>query len=373
MSEGVDPTGLEIDGGGTVEVTQSTISNCSGTGILADQGAYLTLLSSTVQNNGDGGVDALFSNIDVLNSTVTNNTSAGLVLYGCSGTIDGSVFSANLGSFGDGIEVADGNFTITNNTFDSNDRAGIGFFSMTGTGAGPVAYFARNIVRLNKVYGVLAKPGSDLRTDANLIKDNGRGIRLTGSTSALLTNNMIVRSTNGSSGDGVEVAGSTVARLVNNTTYQNALQGIVLSSGASVSVFNTIVSSNRSGDIQGLGAGDIQFSLVGDRTLSSGHNITGNPKFVAPDADVFDLSPGSPALDAGSNGAANLPFLDFNRRLRVAAAGAAGDGVVDIGATESNSSYPLVFPLVANGSQASLGDSVTTGIATVNYANNPVS
>ena len=370
MSEGVDPTGLEIDGGGTVEVTQSTISNCSGTGILADEGAYLTLLSSTVQNNGDGGVDALFSNIDVLNSTVTNNTSAGLVLYGCSGTIDGSVFSANLGSFGDGIEVGDGNFTITNNTFDSNDRAGIGFFSMTGTGAGPVAYFARNIVRLNKIYGVLSNPGRDLRIDANLIKDNGRGIRLTGSTSALLTNNIIVRSTNGSSGDGVEVAGSTVARLVNNTIYQNALQGIVLSSGASVSVFNTIVSSNRSGDIQGLGAGDIQFSLVGDRTLSSGHNITGNPKFVAPDADVFDLSPGSPALDAGSNGAANLPFLDFNRRLRVAGTAAAGASV-DIGATELNSSYPLVFPLVANGSQPALGDSLTTGIATVNYGNNP--
>ncbi len=370
MSEGVDPTGLEIDGGGTVEVTQSTISNCSGAGILADEGAYLTLLSSTVQNNGDGGVDALFSNIDVLNSTVTNNTSAGLVLYGCSGTIDGSVFSANLGSFGDGIEIADGNFTITNNTFDSNDRGGIGFFSMTGTGAGPVAYFARNIVHLNKIYGVLSNPGRDLRIDANLIKDNGRGIRMTGSTSALLTNNMIVRSTNGSSGDGVEVAGSTVARLVNNTIYQNALQGIVLSSGASVSVFNTIVSSNRSGDIQGLGAGDIQFSLVGDRTLSSGHNITGNPKFVAPDADVFDLSPGSPALDAGSNGAANLPFLDFNRRLRVAGTAAAGASV-DIGATELNSSYPLVFPLVANGSQPALGDSLTTGIATVNYGNNP--
>src|SRR5205823_742813 len=177
-----------------------------------------------------------------------------------------------------------------NNTFDSNDRAGIGFFSMMGTGAGPVAYFARNIVHLNKIYGVLSNPGRDLRIDANLIKDNGRGIRLTGSTSALLTNNMIVRSTNGSSGDGVEVAGSTVARLVNNTIYQNALQGIVLSSGASVSVFNTIVSSNRSGDI---------------------------------------------------------------------------------GATELNSSYPLVFPLVANGGQPALGDSLTTGIATVNYGNNP--
>jgi len=373
VSEGDHPTGLEVDGGGTVEVTQSTISNSGGTGIFADEGAYLTLLSSTVEDSGDDGIEALFSNIDVLRSTVTRNTGAGLLLYACSGTIDGSVLSANLGSFGDGIEIADGNFTITNNTFDSNDRAGIGFFSTTDTGAGPVAYFARNIVRVNKVYGVLSNPGRDLRIEGNLIENNGRGIRVTGSTSALLIDNIIVRSTDQNSGDGVEVAGSAVARLVNNTIYQNALQGIVLSSGASVSVFNTIVSSNGSGDIQGLGTGDIQFSLVGDRTLSSGNNIRGDPRFVNPDTDVFDLSPGSPALDAGSNGAANLPFLDFNQRLRVAAAGAAGGGVVDIGATESNSSYPLVFPLVANGSQAVLGDNVTTGIATVNYANNPVS
>ncbi len=364
------PVGIEVDGGGMVDVTQSTVSIAGGAGILANDGTYLTLLASTIKNNGSDGVDGVNANIQILNSTVSNNTGPGLNLDTCTGTIDGSTFASNLGPYGDGIELADGNFTITNNTFESNDRMGIGFFSSTN-GAGATAYFSGNVAHANQDTGVYANPGQNLRIDGNLIKDNGRGIGLTNSTSALLVNNIIVRSTSTSFGNGVDVSAGSTVNIVNNTIYKNALQGIVVS-GSSVSVFNSIISSNTRGDIQGLNPGTVQFSLVGDRTLPTGNNITGDPRLVNPDADIFDLSPGSPALDAGSNSADNLPFLDFTRRLRVSPAGAGvaptGDGTVDMGAVESNSSYPLVFPLLANGNQPAFGDSYTTGIAVLNYA-----
>jgi hypothetical protein len=369
ISASDSPVGIEVDGGGTVDVIQSTVTIPVGTGIFATQGAYLTLSAATISGNGNDGVEAFNANIQVLNSTVSNNTGAGLNLDTCTGTIDGSTFASNLGSFGDGIEIADGNFTITNNTFDSNDRLGIGFFAGVVTGPGPIVTFSGNTVQSNRDTGVYAAPGKDLRIDGNLIKDNARGMRLTGTTSALVVNNIIVRSTSGSTGDGVEVAGTSKVRMVNNTIYKNALQGIVQFAGASATVFNSIVSANARGDIQGLNTGGIQYSLVSDQTLSTGNNITGDPKLVDPDGNVFDLNTGSPALEAGSNSVADLPFLDFNRHLRVSTAGAGsptGDGTVDLGAVESNSSYPLVFPLLANGSQPAFGDSYTTGIAVLN-------
>jgi parallel beta-helix repeat protein len=378
ISAGTFPTGIEVDGG-SVDVTQSTIATGNGTGMFVTSGSYLTVLSSTVQNNPGDGIDVAGSNVQVLKSTISNNQGEGMYLESSTGTIDGSTFSTNQalnGQFGDGLYLADGNLTVSNNTFDSNDRLGIAFFTVSGTtGPGPIATLTGNIVHANKNTGVYANPGQSLTLDGNLIKDNARGVRFTGATAALLVNNIIVRSTDSTLGDGVEVAGTSSVRLVNNTVYGNALQGILLSSGATASVYNTIVSSNGSGDLQGLPTGSVQYSLIGINP-PSGNNVTGDPGFVNPAADVFDLVSGSPARDAGSDSVPNLPFLDFNRRLRVASASGLGtlpgSGTVDIGASESNSAYPLVFPLLANGAQAVFGDTYTTGIAVLNYGNSGV-
>jgi parallel beta-helix repeat protein len=376
IAVGTYPTGIEVDGG-SVDVTQSTIATSSGTGMYVTQGSYLTLLSSTVQNNPSDGIDALGANVQILNSTLSNNAGVGLYVESCSGTIDGSTFSSTSaiqGQYGDGIQIADGNFTVTNNIFDSNDELGIGFFN-TNTGLGPIANFTGNIVHANRYTGVYANPGQNLHIEANLIKDNAGGIGFFGSTAALLVNNIIVRSTDSTIGDGIEVAGSSNVRMVNNTVYENALYGIFLSPGATLSVYNTIVSSNGKGDLQGLPAGSVQYSLIGKQP-PAGNNITGDPKFVNPGSDVFDLSSGSPALDAGSDSVPDLPFLDFNRRLRVASSSGLGtlpgNGIVDIGASEANSGYPLVFPLLANGTQPIFGDTYITGISVLNYESSGV-
>ncbi len=365
MTGGSSAAGIYVDSGGTVDVTKSVISRSTGVGINVFEGTQLTVTGSTVQNNASDGIDTLGANVDILNSTITGNAGPGLYLDTSSGTISGNTLSLNTGSFGDGLEIVDGTFTVTNNTFDSNDRAGIGFFS--NSGIGPVARIVGNISHANKGYGLLANPGWNLLLDGNLIKDNGRGFRLLGSTIGTLVNNIVVRSTDTALGNGIEVAGTSNISIVNNTVYGNSIHGLVLSSGATATVYNSIISSNAAGDLQGLNANSVQFSLIGDGSLSGSGNKSGDPKFTNPTLDDFSLSTGSPALEAGSNSAPGLPFLDYNRRLRVAA-GASGTSAanVDMGATESSSSYPLAFPLLLNGNQSSFNQSFDTGIAVLN-------
>jgi minor extracellular serine protease Vpr len=361
--------GIAVDGGGTVEVTKTEVSGVSGIGIYAGDGSYLTLNSSSVWGNGYDGIDAFYANTQILNSTVSGNDGVGLYCYSCSGTLEGNTFTGNLGVYGDGAEIIDGSMTITGNTFSSNERAGIGFFADTGTG--PTINFARNTVSSN-FYGILANPAENLQADGNFIKDNGLGVYAGDVTAAVLTNNIIVRSNDSWYGIGVDIADTANVRLVNNTIYKNNLQGVYNeSTTASVSIFNSIISSNGD-DIDGVKDAQIQYSLIGNQSIPATHNITGDPKFVDPNNDNFELSANSPALDVGSNSASNLPFLDFDRRLRVSPAtvGSAlpGKGAVDIGALELNSFYPLVFPLMADGLQPTLlGNNYATGIAILNY------
>jgi minor extracellular serine protease Vpr len=365
--------GIAVDGGGTVELTKSEVSGVNGLGIYGGDGSYLTLESTTVQGNSSDGIDAFYANTQILNSTVSGNDGVGLYCYSCSGTLAGNTFSSNHGTYGDGAEIIDGNLTITDNNFSSNDRAGIGLFADVGTG--PIVNFTRNTVSSN-LYGVLANPAGNLQADGNFIKDNALGVYAGDSTPAVLTNNIIVRSNDLNDGIGIDIAGTAIVRLINNTIYKNQAQGVyVESANAIVSIFNSIISSNGD-DIDGVKAGQIQYSLIGNQSIPLTHNITGDPNFVDPNNDNFELSANSPALEAGSNSAPNLPFLDFDRRLRLSPAvtGAAlpGEGVVDMGALELNSYYPLVFPLTADGTQSTLlNNDYATGIAILNYGTLP--
>jgi len=372
----IGAVGIFIDGGGSVDITQSTINGSAGTGILSGayaDGTQLTILATTIQGNGNDGLDAYGSNVDILNSTVSGNFGAGLYLDYCTGTISGNTIAQSRtftyqgqSSYGDAIDIADGNIIVKNNIFDSNDQAGVALLSGHSTRLGPVAQIVGNTMRKNRFFGVYSNPSPSALIDSNLIEDNVGGIGLTGGTSALLLNNIIVRSTDASLGNGIAVGGGSNARIVNNTVYQNTLHGVALSSGT-VSISNSIVSGSGGGDLQGIGSGSVQSSLIGDKSISGNGILSGDPKLSNPGADDFSLAPGSPAIDAGLNSASDLPFLDYNGRLRVASTSAlAGQGTVDLGAEEANSAYPLVYPLVVNGNEPTLGGTFTTGIAVMN-------
>jgi minor extracellular serine protease Vpr len=357
--------GVWIDRGGTVDVTHSTISGSSGTGIVASN-AQLTLLGTTVQKNGFDGLEAYGTNVDIFNSTFSGNSGAGIYLDYCTGTIERNTIAQNqdgtysynglLGDlYGDGVQIADGNLTIRKNLFDSNNEAGITLEAGDQTGLGPIVRIDQNTIRRNGYYGLYSEIASSIQADANLIEDNAGGVFLLDVNSGLFQNNLIVRSTDLSYGDGVVISGSS-ARLINNTIYQNRLNGVWLSSG-NVAIANSIVSGNKSGDLQGVPSSSIQTSL-----------ISADPKFVNPALDDFSLAASSPAIDKGSNTVSDLSFLDFNGRLRVASLGAQpGQGTVDIGAVEANSAFPMLFPLVIQGDEPSVGEkSFITGLAMFN-------
>jgi len=381
--------GILIDGGGVVDITNSTVSGSTGTGIVSGPyaaGTQVTVLNSTVQGNGNDGLDAYGSNVDIFNSSFTSNQGAGSALIDSSGTVKGNTFAQNQTwgpftcnnppsnqcySYGDGLEVYDGNLVVQNNVFNSNNSystaagyaGGLDLEAASSTSFGPTVQVLGNTMSGNG-YGIFSGTAASVVADSNLIEDNGGGIDLnytpsTGTGSALLTNNIIVRSTNGY---GVAIEYGSSARIINNTIYQNALQGVVLSTtgssaGSSAYVANSIVYGNGGSNLGGIPSGSVVPSVA---------LTTSNPKFNNPSAGDFSLQAGSPAIDAGTNSVQGLPFLDYSGRLRVASATGAGQGTVDMGALEANSLYPLVFPLAANGSQSSLGGAFTTGIALLN-------
>ncbi len=349
-----------IDGGGIVDITKSTISGSSGYGIAAGlyaDNTQLTITGSTVQNNSYDGLDAYVSDVYIANSTLRANGGTGAFLSDCTGTISGSTFSQNRDTsslYGDGIQIQDGNVTLQGNLFDSNDEAGIALVSANATG-GSKARITGNVMQSNGYYGIYSDPALSVTADGNLIKDNAGGVDLYSTADALLTNNIIVRSTSGFLGDGVLVEGSSTARLINNTVYGNKLYGVHQLLGTT-SVANSIISANSAGNIQGVNSGSIQSSIT-----------AADPKFVSASSDNFSLSAGSPAIDAGSNTVAGLPFLDFLGQVRIASASTfPGQGTVDAGAVESSSAYPLIYPLLVSGNNTTLGSSFTTGIAFLN-------
>jgi minor extracellular serine protease Vpr len=351
-------TGVWIDGGGTIEITHSIVSGSSGTGIVAGlyaDGTQLTVLNSTVQSNSSDGLDAIGSNVDIANSIFSGNIGAGVYLDYCSGTVRGSTFSGNQPSRisnGDGLQIADGTVDVRGNLFSSNADGGLALFGGDKTGLGPTVQVLGNTVRGNGYYGIYSNPAISIVADGNLIEDNAGGLSLSATSSALLRNNIVVRSTDSGIGDGVRIGSGSSVRMVNNTVYQNALHGVNLA-GGTVSIANTIVASSRGGDLQGVSSGSVNASL-----------ISVEPGMTNPGADDFSLAAGSPAIDAGSNSAAGLPFLDYMGRLRASSSTALpGQGTVDIGAEEANSQYPLVYPFVVSGNPAAFGSTFRTGIA----------
>jgi len=376
--------------GGTVTVVQSTISRCSGSGILVYGGTRLTVNRSSFHSNAFIGIEAHHSNIQILNSTFTNNAAPGAVLDSCSGTIDGSRFSGNTGTYGDGIEILGGTLDVSNSSFETNKRHGIGWFLTDDTHEKPAGSMSKNTVISNTRVGVWVDSGQNMILNGNLVRENGVGIGLLGSTSALLVNNIVTRSWGYDYPDplwywpdhtkrfdpvGIITEGTSSVRIVNNTIYYNrmrccAAKEIAVLNQNSVTVANSIVDAGYSAgslntsQIAGVPPENVQYSLVSDSGYIRGTNITGDPKFTDWTNGDFSLASDSPAIDAGSATVDNLPFLDYAGRFRISSSRTrTGEGKVDIGALEMNSSYPLVFPLMAEGKQSLPGEAFTTGLA----------
>ncbi len=376
--------------GGAAYITRSTISRCSREGIYSSGGAQIMLNKSTLDSNGKSGIEAYHSDVQILNSTITGHAGPGAYLESCSGTIDGTQSTNNTGTYGDGFEIVGGLLTITNNRMEANARHGLGLFLPTPGGSGTAGSVTGNTVASNAWDGIMIDSGQNLLLDGNLLKDNGNGIEIAGSSNVLVLNNIVTRSKGFDFPDplwnwpahlgrrdatGIYIQGSSNVRIVNDTFYNNRAgcclpKEIFASGGTTVTVANSIVhgayppGSQYKDHILGVPVQNVQYSLVSDPSYATGTNLTGDPRFVASGNDDFSLASDSPAIDAGSTAVENLPFLDYARTLRVASpAFRVGDGKVDMGAIEAYSTYPLVFPVMTQGRQQFPGEDFTTGFA----------
>jgi hypothetical protein len=89
--------GIYIENGGTIDITNSNVSNSTDMGIAANYSSeyygysagttQLTLVNDTVQQNGFNGLNAYGSNVAIFNSTFLSNIGPGIYLENCTGTI----------------------------------------------------------------------------------------------------------------------------------------------------------------------------------------------------------------------------------------------------------------------------------------------
>ena len=86
---------------------------------------------------------------------------------------------------------------------------------------------------------------------------------------------------------------------------------------------------------------------VGDLTGVDG-NISANPFFACQPGADFHLLPGSPCIDAGTNGAPMLPETDFDGGPRIRPGRGGSPALVDMGAFEFNPATPPVACLFLN-------------------------
>lgn len=187
------------------------------------------------------------------------------------------------------------------------------------------------------------------------ITDGRRGVRAASSL-GVLQNCIITRALESFDfSDGVvAVDPGTSVQINNSTIYGNARYGLGAFSGARASLVNSIVAANGGGDLSGLPADRVAFSLIGNGVFAgSNGNMAGLPVFANAAAGDFRLLASSPGIDAGSNLFAAPSGRDYFSNLRILDGNGDGTAIVDMGAAEFAPEGVfkriVYFPQVADG------------------------
>ena len=385
-----------IDGGGNNPVVTFKLN----------EGAGAVLKGFTVQNG--------FGNFN------SSYLGGGIYISSSSPTIIGNRITNNHGCDGVGIGVYFGSPLIQNNTIDHNTRNSCSGGSGGGgilIGGSTSAQIIQNVITDNVSGGAGSGGGISMNSAGtpiirnNLILRNtganGGGVSLINSSNAVIVQNVISNNTADAScspcgyGGGIYASvpsgepGPTVVNnsIVGNTTpsassggsginvtgfAQNSLfqNNLVIGTSGSTAVVcgNTYVQlppTFIANDVYSAGGQDYTGTCAGE-TGNFG-NISLDPQFVCTGSD-YSVPPGSPIVDAGNNGAPNLPSTDFGGNPRIFD----GDGNtvanIDMGAYEfsglpsvSFSPPSLSFPnqVVGTTSAASLVTLTNVGIQAV--------
>jgi len=344
-----------------------------------------------IQNAG-GGADILVDSCEIQDNVMTGVEVGGAVFETTDNlTVRNSIISNNAGFFEGGGSFFGGTLTLTNNLFDANKSnlvgpgggQAAGFF---GANTG-LLNAEENVFQNNEATFQVAHFSGQMNINRNSFLNNTSNMALGGvgfrgpvifqnsGADIVLTNNIFSGNTTALTasaqlvGGGAIVGGGQNIDIINNTVVNNSLSttgatppeggGLFLlpnSPSASYNLYNNIVFGNSTNGGEGediffnasfqptavlnlfnsdfietcvdTGSGPNCFNAAGIGTA----NIGLDPLLIDPLNPTnpnFNLGVGSPAIDAGTTGAPNLPATDFAGNARVVG------GQVDMGALES--------------------------------------
>jgi probable HAF family extracellular repeat protein len=338
--------GIAVDG--MVSITDSTISHNAGTGVTEDSPGTLTVTNSTISGNtsGYGGISSTGTLI-VTHSTISGNSSedfgGGIKSQGTA-TVTNSIISGNSAyGRGGGIDFS-GTLTVTNSTISGNS---VGY---TGYGGGITASGGTLIVTNSTISGNV---------------DNG------GVAGGIVGGPMTITDSTISDNIGGGINGGVLTVITNSTISGNTgyYGGIFMNAMAVLR--NTIIAGNSGPEGSDIGYGSAPLAsqghnLIGDGTGASGFTDTDlvgtsshplDPK-LGPVQDnggptqTMALLPDSPAIDAGDNTAE--PAFDqrgpgFPRTV---------NGATDIGAFETQPATTFRVTTTADAGPGSLRQAI---------------
>jgi hypothetical protein len=315
----------------------------------------------------------------------TGTSGAGIWIYFSSPTITSNVITGNHAICGIGMEVQGGSAVIRGNTITGNTQAGGtggcggGGIEVTGDSSHPTAtpLITGNTITNNSLQGGGNGGGINVGFNAsptiqnnfisgNAVWNSGGGILIQANsgTPTVVVQNIIVNNSTAGGGSGGGIAASSRATLTANTIAGNtAFDG---SSGIFADRFGPITISNNlvvaalgqtgivcsqfsstfptfsHNDVTSPGGGQIYSSNCAAAAQGNG-NISLDPQFVNSANGDYHLQATSPAIDAGDNGAPNLPQQDYNGNPRVVDGNNDCTDTADMGAYEVQSSVQGSF------------------------------
>jgi hypothetical protein len=367
-------------------------------------GSVVTFDSGETMSSRLNGV-AIQNGYASYDGSYNSGRGGGIRIMNSSPTVTGNVISNNSALCGMGIYIDGGspvikNNTISNNTQPSNDGGcGGGGIETTGTTTSPSSpLIDSNVITNNNLNpggggfggGIYVYDFSQPTIRNNVIKSNtaynGGGIALSSLLGTVVVQNLIANNTSLYTGAGLYVTGSNI-NIANNTivgnlnssgifVWSNAPQTITVSNNIVVAASSQLYAITCAPGLNALSpvfsrndAYYVGWSGVCDYTASPG-NISADPLFVNSASD-FHLQPNSPAIDAGTNAAANLPQTDFAGNPRILDGNNDCVGTVDMGAYELQRAANVSFStnLLSFGNQV-IGTSSSAQQATLTNSGN---
>jgi len=282
------------------------------------------ITQNTACNEG-GGIGLINGAPSIMQNTISHNSQmvscsggsggGGLYLEGATGAkIIGNSIIANIFPPGSGISLnAGGSPLIQNNLIAANDSGkfgmGGGFYIVNGSNPAIVQ---------NLIYGNRAGMGG--------------GIYLTppfGSSGSIVVSNTVVDNGGSEGGSAIFAGGfDDSSQIINNVFVSNTGLNAVDCDGT-YDKNPPIFTNNDSYSAGGLA---IEGTCAND--LGQNGNISSDPQFANVAKHMYQLTATSPAIDAGSNSAPDLPKKDLAGKPRIVDGDGDGDTIIDMGAYE---------------------------------------